>query len=241
MIAVGDVNGDGRADVVSANSTFNNAAVLFGDGAGGLDSAAVYATGGFPLAIDLGDIDGDGDLDMVTSNFSGVSWTVLENDGQGRFVNPRTMRAAGAGSCATLYDPDGDGDMDMTGIDEIDDLIFLFRNGPASAAGEEPALPADDALGQNFPNPFNPSTVIPFTLRTEKRVRLAVVDPLGREVAVLVDRVMQAGSHTVDFGGRDGGGRPLASGVYFCRMTASAPGNVAAPVFTASRKLVLLR
>ncbi|MFQ5608354.1 MAG: FG-GAP-like repeat-containing protein, partial [Candidatus Zixiibacteriota bacterium] len=128
MLAVGDVNGDGNVDVVSANSTSNNAAVIFGDGAGGMSAATTYPTGAFTLAIDLGDIDGDGDLDLVTSNFSGNDWALYENDGFGVFGNPRTFPASSSGSCAILHDRDNDGDLDMTGIDETDDLLFIFDN-----------------------------------------------------------------------------------------------------------------
>lgn len=128
MIAVGDLNGDGHVDVVSANSTSNNAGVMFGDGMGGLTPAVTYPTGDFTLAIDLGDIDGDGDLDMVSSNFSGNDWTLYENDGTGIFINPVSFPASSTGSCAILHDRDNDGDLDMTGIDETDDLLFLFKN-----------------------------------------------------------------------------------------------------------------
>lgn len=129
MLASGDLNGDGVVDVVSANEAQDEVAVLFGDGRGGLDSPATYAVGARPLAVDLGDIDGDGDLDVVTSNFEGVDWTVYENVGAGVLGNPVSYPASSAGSCATLHDRDNDGDLDMTGIDELDDLIYLFTNG----------------------------------------------------------------------------------------------------------------
>ncbi len=72
-------------------------------------------------------------------------------------------------------------------------------------------------LSQNYPNPFNPSTSIRFTLRTSHIARLTVYDMLGREVAVLVDGVMSAGSHQVSF---DGSG--LASGIYLVRLTSGS-------------------
>ena len=136
MIAVGDVNNDGNVDVVSANSTSNNASVFFGDGQGHIDTATTYPTGAFAIAIDLGDIDGDGDLDLVTSNYASASWTVYENDGSGIFINPRTFNSSSTGSCATLHDRDNDGDLDFTGIDEVDDLIFLFTNNPPVTVGD---------------------------------------------------------------------------------------------------------
>lgn len=92
----------------------------------------------------------------------------------------------------------------------------------------EPGTPKATRLGEAYPNPFNPSTVIRFTLDTGRQTRLAVYDLLGREVAVLVDGVMPAGHHQTRF---DATG--LGSGVYLVRMTAGTQS------FT--RKVVLVR
>lgn len=136
MLAVGDMNRDGNIDVVSANSFNNNAAVVYGNGSGGLSAAVTYPVGSFSLAIDVGDIDGDADLDLVSSNYGSGDWTVYENNGTGALISPRTLDASTAGSCATLYDRDNDGDLDMTGIDEIDDLVYLFVN-PATVVSHQ--------------------------------------------------------------------------------------------------------
>jgi len=71
------------------------------------------------------------------------------------------------------------------------------------------------ALAQNFPNPFNPSTVIGFNLQSSDVTRLTVYDMLGREVAVLVNGSMPAGAHSVTF---DASG--LSSGTYIYRLEA---------------------
>ena len=128
MLASGDINGDGHVDIVSANSSGDSFSVILSDGLGGLDPAGSFPVGERPLAIDLGDLDGDGDLDVVTSNFDSSDWTIYENGGDGSFANPRSLAAGSAGSCAILHDRDNDGDLDVTGIDETDDLIFLFAN-----------------------------------------------------------------------------------------------------------------
>jgi len=128
MLAVGDVNGDGNVDVVSANVFPDNATVVLGDGEGNLHPPVTYPVGRNPLAIDLGDLDGDGDLDMVVSSFFSADWTIYENAGDGTFINARTLRASRAGSCAIFHDRDNDGDLDITGIDEVDDLLILFEN-----------------------------------------------------------------------------------------------------------------
>ncbi|MEN8376112.1 MAG: FG-GAP-like repeat-containing protein [Gemmatimonadota bacterium] len=127
MLASGDVDGDGHVDAVSANLP-GSFSLILGDGAGGIRLAGSWDVGQTPVAIDLGDLDGDGDLDVVTSDFQGNAWTIWENLGGGSFGNRRTLPASGAGSCAILHDRDGDGDLDISGVDEVDDLVFLFRN-----------------------------------------------------------------------------------------------------------------
>lgn len=75
--------------------------------------------------------------------------------------------------------------------------------------------PRSFALGQNYPNPFNPSTMITVRNTTRDHMRLVVYDILGREVAILMDGVQEAGIHDVRF---DASG--LASGVYIARLSA---------------------
>jgi hypothetical protein len=127
MITTGDVNGDGLADVATANSSSNNGAVLLGDGRGGLRRAGTYGVGPFTLATDLADLDGDGDLDWVLSSYGG-SWTVLAGDGRGGFREAAVVRASEAASCALLLDFDGDRDLDLALVDEETDEVRLLRN-----------------------------------------------------------------------------------------------------------------
>lgn len=94
------------------------------------------------------------------------------------------------------------------------------------AAGE--TRPRAFGLAQNYPNPFNPSTVITYAIPSPGHVTLTVVDILGREVARLVDAPQQAGSYSLRFDARG-----LASGVYFCRLTAGT--------YHALQKMMLLR
>jgi hypothetical protein len=74
-------------------------------------------------------------------------------------------------------------------------------------------LPVQFALSQNYPNPFNPVTNISYTLKSNGKVRLSVHDLMGREVAVLVDDVQNAGVHDAVFSGDD-----LTSGIYFYKL-----------------------
>jgi hypothetical protein len=76
------------------------------------------------------------------------------------------------------------------------------------------AQPAAFELGNSFPNPFNPVTTIPYTLRNAGDVRLSIVNVLGQEVSVVVDGLHQAGTHQVSFDASH-----LASGIYTAVLT----------------------
>jgi hypothetical protein len=89
------------------------------------------------------------------------------------------------------------------------------------------------ALGQNHPNPFNPTTAIPFSISETGRVSLNVYDAGGRLVRRLVDGVSERGFHAATWDGRDNRGSSVGSGVYFYRLTAGKVVRV--------RKMVLLK
>ncbi len=83
-------------------------------------------------------------------------------------------------------------------------------------------------LKQNYPNPFNPSTTIEFTLPTRAFVSLKVFDALGREVAILLSKELNAGTHS-----RQWNAEGYASGMYLYRLQTES--------YTQTRKVLLLR
>jgi hypothetical protein len=88
--------------------------------------------------------------------------------------------------------------------------------------GEVVATPTTSSVLSNYPNPFNPSTTIRFTLGDAANVNLAVYDVNGREVANLVNGYRQAGAQAVTFDGSN-----LASGVYLYKLTANGQTSIA--------------
>ena len=92
-----------------------------------------------------------------------------------------------------------------------------------TTANEGEGAPTTFALEPAYPNPFNPTTTLRFTLDAGGPVRLVAYDALGREVARLADGTMRAGAHTVTF---DAAGLP--SGLYLVRLTAGAASRTQA-------------
>ena len=100
---------------------------------------------------------------------------------------------------------------------------------------DEPA-PETVALLANYPNPFNPSTVIEYVLPASvagEAVRLEVFDVAGRRVRVLVEARQEAGFYRATWDGADEAGAPVASGVYVYRLQAGG--------FQQVRKMILLK
>ena len=79
------------------------------------------------------------------------------------------------------------------------------------------STPSYFMLEQNFPNPFNPSTIIRYQLLKQSYITLKVYDVLGREVAVLVNEEQSSGSHSAIFNAAS-----LGSGIYFYRLTSGS-------------------
>lgn len=90
------------------------------------------------------------------------------------------------------------------------------------------ALPTAYALEQNFPNPFNPTTMINFSLPVEGFVTLNVYNSIGQQVATLVNESKTAGTYQVDFDATN-----LTSGIYFYRISSG--------YFTETKKMILLK
>ncbi|MDI6803365.1 MAG: T9SS type A sorting domain-containing protein, partial [Bacteroidota bacterium] len=84
------------------------------------------------------------------------------------------------------------------------------------------------SLNENYPNPFNPNTVINYSIAEPNNVKLLVHDILGREVKILVNEYQSAGLKTVNFDAGD-----LPSGVYFYKLTVGS--------FTSVKKMILMR
>jgi hypothetical protein len=111
-------------------------------------------------------------------------------------------------------------------------LPALTGRDNVTGAGD-PVLPDAFALGQNVPNPFNPTTTIRYHVPAGGAVTLRVYDVSGRLVRTLVDGHQTPGSKSVIWNGADDRGHGVSSGVYFYRM--EAPG------FSKTRKMLLLQ
>jgi len=123
-------------------------------------------------------------------------------------------------------------DWDQNGIPHIRmespefEPVTVALSGLSQNSG--PEVPDVFALNQNYPNPFNPSTEIAFDLPVASHVDLTIYNVLGQKVETLVDREMEAGSHTVTWNADK-----VSTGVYFYRISAKD--------FTETKKMLMLK
>ncbi|MEZ5125280.1 MAG: VCBS repeat-containing protein [Thermoleophilia bacterium] len=218
-VAVGDLNGDGEPDLVTANNGYpNSVSVLLGGGAGAFAAKSDFTTGNGPLAVAVGDVNEDGRLDVVTANDGGDEWagsvSVLLGDGSGGLSAP-TDFVAGLGCCSVVVaDVDNDGHLDVVtangaegdGVTDApgNSVSILLGNGSGAFASR-----ADFAVGDQ------PRQVVVADFNHDGRLDLATANSgtwstVGATLSVLL------GDGAGGFGSR----RDLTTGAYPCAVAA---------------------
>ncbi len=143
-VSVGDLNGDGKPDLVVADfgcssctaALSGNIAVLLGNGDGTFQSAVTYNAGNKPQSIAIADFNGDGFADLAVTNF--LPWTVsiLLNHGDGTFAAPFPFGAGNGTSFVVAGDLNGDGKPDLvTANGGSSDISVLLNNCSCSGGG----------------------------------------------------------------------------------------------------------
>lgn len=153
---------------------------------------------------------------------------IISYDGKANTMDPGQFIVAGIPF--TLSDPSAIA---------VDNVIVADENNNAMQKVEieilhsNPALVIDYKLFQNFPNPFNPSTLISFSVPKDEFVTIKIYDMIGQEIKTLVNGDTKAGTHLLNWDGLDNNGMKVSSGSYIYRMTAGE--------FVQARKMILLK
>ena len=189
-VAVADINGDGRPDVLTANSASNTLGVLLGDGAGGFALQANAPSTGVnsgPVSVTVADVNSDGRPDALTINGTNSTLGVLLGDGTGSFAlqtNAPSTGAYGAPQSIALADVNSDGRLDVLTVNYTSSTLgVLLGNG---AGGFGPATP--------FPVGANPVAVAVADFNGDGNPDLVTANLFGNNVTVLL------GSATGGFG-----------------------------------------
>ena len=192
----------------------NYAGVIFGDTTGSLHSVRADGTESpnFPIPIGgnlkvcaaLADIDFDNDIDIVIPTDRGFTVIDIKRSAQS-------------------YDwPCHMGTYNRAGN------IMQYTN------EDDPVIPVfDTALNGNYPNPFNPSTTISFSLENKAQVSLTIYNQRGQKVRDLINETMPAGNHYLTWNGTDNNGDTVSSGIYYYRMKSGK--------YSSTRKMIMMK
>lgn len=243
-------------DMAPAANVATNPNVLFRPG---IDTAYIQFDGcmvpitqgktmwGTDNRIMLSDLDGNGvytaTYDLVSPTFYQFCYRVVYRSGtteitngsgsaiRGRryyqYVKPTQVTADSAVWPSTYNLAQMSWKLDNLTIEDPPDLDQV------TGVGNEGQEPLTYALRQNFPNPFNPSTVITYSIPKEAHVRIEVYSILGQKVASLFDQVQTAGVHSIAWNAQREHGQKLSSGVYILRMQSGS--------FSQVKKMMLVR
>lgn len=175
--------------------------------------------------IEIGEpqlINGASEMTMKYSNIGNILKVLVYSMEKGAKIS------AGAGSIIAVPIT-GEGTIELTDVQ----LSDYYGNLLEVSVDKQAALPERYALNQNYPNPFNEATIIIYELPIASRVTIEIFNVLGQKVTTLLDGQESAGVHSLSWNSTDDSGHPVASGVYFYRIST--------PNFTAEKKMVLMK
>gem|GEM_PF-2403584 len=224
-------------------------------------SHSLTLSNSYVRGIEAIDIDVDGDMDILFFGNSSA-FEILINDGNQNFIGiladvNNALPWNTTRNSWPFADLDGDGDPDfLVRQNEPNQPVWrenktfvnsrIYNQDAPGEGGKSsnnnPPLAIDDPgsrkplyfeLYGNYPNPFNPTTTIRYSLPNTQRVTLAVYNLQGQRIRTLINYTQQANEHQAVWDGRNDSGEAVSSGVYFYRLTAGE--------FSESRKMVLLR
>ncbi len=192
----------------------NYAGIIFGDTSGKLHSIRadgnqspnfpIHLSGNLKISAALGDIDRDGDMEIV-----------IPNDSSFNVIDIKRPAQAYLWYCFL-------GSYNRSG------------NSYQTTPNPENTVPAlQTTLGNNFPNPFNPSTTISYSIKDSAPVQLEIYNMKGQLVKTLVNSMQTAGNHQIVWNGYDNAGSAVSSGVYYYRLRSGR--------FSSTKKMVLMK
>jgi len=142
-------------------------------------------------------------------------------------------------SCYDTLNPSGHSrvDIDHAYWTNVQDfairLIYEYQGTEISIEPGSTAIPSEMVLLSVYPNPFNPTTTIRYTIPENSPVTVTLYDQQGRQVNTLVNAQQTVGDYHLQWNGTDASGRQLSSGLYFCQVQTGG--------FSKSVKLVLMK
>jgi hypothetical protein len=179
-VTAADVNGDGRLDLIVANSTAGDVSVLLGSGDGSFRAQRTFATAPAPFAVVVADINGDGHPDLITANHNTVS--VLLGNGDGSFQKAQSFALGGYVTALAVADVNGDGKPDLIVANSASNTVSVLLNTTA---------PGSTSLSFAAPQPFavglSPHALVVADVNGDGKPDLIVTNKRDNTVSVLLN------------------------------------------------------
>jgi predicted NUDIX family NTP pyrophosphohydrolase len=227
-VAIGDLNGDRKPDLVTANNYANTVSVLTNRGDGSFHAKRDYATGRGPYSVAIGDLNGDRKPDLATANADANSVSVFINRGDGSFTPRHNYATGGTSVSVAIGDLNGDRKPDLATANNAYNgktVSVLINRGDGSFAPRH-----------NYATGAGPVSVAIGDLNGDRKPDLATANNAANTVSVLTNRgdgTFQAkrdyatgrGSWSVAIGDLNGDGKPELAVANADPETLSASAN----------------
>ena len=218
-----DMDEDGDLDITAGNEAGN---LFYFENQGTIAAPDWIEITGYFSGIDVGsncvptvgDLDLNNSFDVITGDmfgevqfFRNMEGTWMEDFEQVTGINGDQNTAP------ALADLDNDGDLDLV-LGSYNGTFNYYEN-LFFAVGNDAELPQASAVElKNYPNPFNPETIISFTIQEESETELSIYNIKGQRIKSLLNDQITAGEHSIVWNGKDDAGKKVSSGVYLYKL-----------------------
>ena len=215
-IVSGDFDHDGHADLAASSEGSGVITISLNNGDGTFRTAS-RKVGTDAGILAEGDLDLDGVLDLVMPGRGDSSAVfALLGNGDGTFAEAQTFPTGFAPYAAAVADLNGDHRPDIVTANVGANTASVLLNATPVVSSWPVAHGLDLSFG--YPNPTRAGMTIPFSTPIEAKVELSIYDVSGRFVRTLLDGLMPAGAHSVNWDLRTENGSGAPAGVYFSRL-----------------------
>jgi hypothetical protein len=229
-----DLNGDGIKELISTNNSNGIAASYVFRSTGQnqydkIDSIFESSDNNSMMSLDIKVLSGNTFPSIVYGSFNGRTYVYRYN---GSFFTKEyeNLNYPGPAVRRVYWLPwtGYDGFFNTWSSSSSNGTLYIFKLDIPVGIGTLEKIPREFILHQNFPNPFNPNTIIRYELPKQSSVTLHVFDITGKLITTLVDEVQSSGKYEVSFSSAG-----LSSGIYFYKLKAGS--------FSDTKKMILLK
>ena len=219
-----DLDSDGDIDVLSASMGvppyfYGGINWYENDGDENFNDLTIMTSEDGANSVYAVDLDSDGDMDVLSaSGGSDDNITWYENNGYENFSTHTITTNVASAYSVYVADVDSDGDIDVLSASYYDDKIAWYENIQIAGIINDNIITSNLIDLNNYPNPFNPTTTIEFSIQNNSKVKLTIYNINGQKIMTLVHNEFTQGNHSIIWNGDDESGNSVSSGIYMYKL-----------------------